>query len=116
MATVLNNLDCPAIEIGGTADHVHVLCRLHKNLSVSKVVEAIKTPTSRWLKTKTPDLSDFHWQNGYGAFSVSASEVERVREYIVNQVEHHRTVSFQEELRRFFERNNVKYDERYMWD
>ena len=116
MATVLNNLECAAIEIGGTADHVHVLFRLHKNLSISKVVEAIKTPTSRWLKTKDPDLSEFHWQNGYGAFSVSASEVERVREYIVNQEEHHREVSFQEELRTFFERYDVEYEERYVWD
>ena len=116
MATVLNNLECAAIEIGGTSDHVHVLCRMHKNLSMSKVGEAIKTSTSRWLKTKNSDLSDFHWQNGYGAFSVSASEVERVREYIANQEEHHREVSFQEELRTFFERYGVEYEERYMWD
>ena len=116
MATVLNNLGCVAIEIGGTADHVHVLCRLDKNLSVSKLVESTKTPTSRWLKTKDPDLSEFHWQNGYGAFSVGASEVERVREYILNQEEHHREMSFQEELRVFFEQYDVEYDERYVWD
>ena len=116
LATVLNNLGCAMIEIGGTADHVHVLCRLYKNLSVSKIVEAIKKPTSRWLKTKDPDLSEFHWQNGYGAFSVSASEVERVREYILNQEEHHREMSFQEELRVFFEQYDVEYDERYVWD
>lgn len=116
MATVLNNLGCAAIEIGGVADHVHVLCRLNKNFSVAKVVEEIKKPTSRWLKTKSPELSEFHWQSGYGAFSVSASEVERVRAYILNQEAHHRKMSFQEEMRAFFERHGVEFDERYVWD
>jgi len=61
-------------------------------------------------------LAGFHWQNGYGAFSVSQSQVARVRAYIENQVEHHRTVTFQDEFRQFLKRYRIAYDERYVWD
>ena len=95
--TVLKNLECPAIQIGGTENHVHILCTLSKNMSVAKLVEEIKKSTSRWLKSKGDRFREFYWQNGYGAFSVSQSDVKRVREYILNQEEHHRRVTFQED-------------------
>ena len=115
-ATVLKNLECPAIQIGGTEDHVHILCTLSKNMSVAKLVEEIKKPTSRWLKSKGDRFREFYWQNGYGAFSVSQSDVKRVREYILNQEEHHRRVTFQEEFRKFLERYEVEFDEKHIWD
>ena len=114
--TVLKSIDCPPIQIGGTDDHVHVLCALSKNLSAAKLVEEVKKPTSRWLKTKGAAFSGFHWQNGYGVFSVSQSAVARTAAYILGQEEHHREVTFQEEYRRFLKKYGVEYDERYVWD
>ena len=116
LAKVLENLDCNAKALGGVADHVHVLCSLSKNLSVAELVEEIKKPTSRWLKTKSPALRDFYWQNGYAAFSVSRSGLDRVREYIAAQADHHRRQSFQDELRVFLKKHSVSFDEKYLWD
>ena len=116
MATVLKNLDCPAIQIGGTQDHIHILGVLSKNLSIAQLVEGVKTPTSRWLKSKGVAYGKFHWQSGYGAFSVSQSNVGKVVEYIVHQEEHHREMTFKEELRRFLKKYGVTYDEEYLWD
>ncbi|KPL07455.1 transposase [candidate division BRC1 bacterium SM23_51] len=115
-AAVLKNLRCSAIQIGGVADHVHILCVLSKNVSVAQLVEAVKKPTSKWLKSKGPAFTGFHWQAGYGAFSVSQSNVEKVRAYIANQEKHHRKLSFEEEFRRLLGKHRVAYDERYLWD
>lgn len=115
-ATVLRNIDCPAVQIGGAADHVHILCVLSKNLSLAQLVEKVKTATSKWLKTKDDNLTRFHWQNGYGAFSVSPSHVEWVKEYIAGQEEHHRPLTFQEELRQLLGKYGIEFDERYVWD
>ena len=112
----LNNLDCQPIEIGGAKDHADVLCCLSKNLSVSKLIEEIKSGSSKWVKTKGSHFAQFHWQNGYGAFSVSQSHLNAVIQYIRQQEEHHRKVTFQEEFREFLERYRVAYDERYVWD
>jgi len=116
LATVLSNQDCPAVKVGGTSDHVHVLFRLSKNLSLAKVVEEIKTSSSKWIKTEQRGLGGFHWQSGYGGFSVSPSKVGEVAAYIEKQEDHHATVSFQDEYRKFLARNEVEYDERYVWD
>jgi len=95
---------------------MHVLCVLSKNLSVAQLVEKTKTATSKWLKTKEDGLANFHWQSGYGAFSVSPSHVERVKEYVATQEEHHRKATFQEELRQLLGKYGIGYDERYVWD
>jgi len=116
MATVLDGVASPAILINSVADHVHVLCRLSKNHAVCDVVREIKTSTSKWLKTKRGTLAKFRWQNGYGAFSVSPSQMASVRRYIESQEAHHRTVSFHDEFRRFLARYGVEFDERYVWD
>ncbi|MCW5767111.1 MAG: transposase [Phycisphaeraceae bacterium] len=76
----------------------------------------LKTSTSRWLKTQSTRLSDFAWQSGYGEFSVSRSNIDEVRAYIVNQREHHRMTTFQDEFLAFLERHDVDYDARYVWD
>src|SRR5687768_14345343 len=83
-----NNLDCPVLRVGGVADHVHILCRLGRSISIADLVRELKRESSKWLKTRAPELADFHWQNGYGAFSVSPSHVEAVRRYIETQEDH----------------------------
>ncbi len=83
---------------------------------MAQVVENVKTSSSKWIKTKGTAFAEFHWQAGYGGFSVSQSNVGAVVQYIQNQVEHHRKVTFQEEYRRFLKRYQVAYDEKYVWD
>jgi len=111
-----NNLDCPVLRVGGTADHVHLLCRLGRTMSVSVLVREIKRESSQWLKTKSPVLADFYWQNGYAAFSVSPSDMETVRDYIARQEEHHQSETFQDELRRLLREHGLEWDDRYVWD
>ncbi len=89
-ATVLKELDSPAILINSVEDHIHILFSLSKNHSISKIVEETKKATSKWIKGKGSHYSGFYWQNGYGAFSVSQSGVPDVQKYIANQKEHHR--------------------------
>jgi putative transposase len=116
LATVLNNHDSPAVRVGGTGDHVHALFRLSKNRALADVVEQIKTSSSRWIKTQGRGLGGFHWQNGYGGFSVSPAELDEVVEYIDQQETHHQSSNFQDEYRRFLKRYGVECDERYVWD
>ena len=116
LATVLKNQDSPAVEVGGTSDHVHTLFRLSKNSSLAGIVEEVKTSSSKWAKTQGRAFVNFHWQSGYGGFSVSPADVEQVAEYIAQQETHHRAVSFQEEYRRLLESYGIEFDERYLWD
>jgi putative transposase len=114
--TVLKNADCPALAMNGMADHLHTLFRLSRTKTVAAVVEELKTSTSRWIKTTGVSFEGFHWQSGYGAFSVSQSNVASVVEYIRNQSDHHRGVSFQDELRALLRKHEIAIDERYAWD
>ena len=116
LAVVLKNQDSPAVKVGGTSDHVHALFRLSKNCSLAKIVEEIKTSSSRWVKTQGRALTNFHWQSGYGGFSVSPADVKEVAAYIGQQEAHHRAVTFQEEYRRLLESHGIEFDERYLWD
>jgi REP element-mobilizing transposase RayT len=116
MATVLQNLGCAPVLINSVEDHAHLLFDLSRTVSISQVVEDVKKASSKWIKTQTPEFAGFAWQSGYGAFAVSESNVEAVREYIANQREHHRKKSFQEEYRQFLERHRIAFDERYVWD
>ena len=111
---ILNNLECPSLQTGGTADHVHILFALGRTTTVSDVVEAVKKSSSKWMKTQ--GVPQFAWQAGYGAFSVGESQAPTVVRYIQRQEEHHRRVPFQDEFRRFLEKYRVVYDERYVWD
>jgi putative transposase len=104
------------IQIGGVADHVHLFFRLSRTRTMAEVVETVKTSSSKWSKTKGSRFSAFHWQSGYGAFSVSQSDADAVIAFIRNQPEHHTRVWFQEEYRRFLDRYQIPYDERYVWD
>ena len=108
----------PALIVGGVEDHVHLLIHLHKSQSLSSVIEKIKKYSSKWIKNLVPsdeNLREFYWQNGYGAFSVSQSNIENVKFYIENQESHHRKISFEDEMRKIFVLYGVDYDERYVW-
>jgi Transposase IS200 like. len=109
-------LDSPSICVGGVEDHVHLLVQLGRTWSIAEFVKEIKKESSKWIKTKDAALADFHWQNGYGAFSVSPSRVEELRRYIEDQEEHHKKESFQDEFRRLLRAYGVEWDERYVWD
>jgi len=113
---VLNKVDCPSLRVGGVADHVHLFFRLSRTATIAKLVETLKTSSSKWIKTKGCEFAGFHWQSGYGAFSVSQSDADAVVAYIKNQPAHHEKISFQEEYRRFLIRYKIPYDERYVWD
>jgi putative transposase len=113
LAGACRNLDSPSLQIGGIEDHVHVLCQLSKTISISELVRELKRESSKWLK---PTIATFQWQQGYGAFSVSPSHVDGLKDYIRNQQEHHTTETFQDELRRLLRKYGVEFDERYVWE
>jgi len=100
--------------VGGTADHVHLLVGLRATHCLADVLREIKRSSSLWVH-ETVGLAEFSWQEGYGAFTVSASNVASVKQYILKQEEHHRKRTFQEEYVEFLRRSGVEYDERYLW-
>src|SRR5690606_41723946 len=107
---------CVSASVGGHVDHVHLLVGLSRTLTIAKLVETVKTETSRWAKTIDGGHSRFTWQAGYGAFSVSQSLVDQVDHYIHEQEEHHAKLSYQDEFRRLCQRHGIEIDERYVWD
>jgi putative transposase len=115
-AGIFKQWDSPALAIGGVEDHIHALFALSKNHPLSKIVEEVKKGSSKWMKSAGPGNRDFQWQAGYGAFSVSQSNLDAVRRYIEGQEEHHRTMTFQDELRALLRRHGIAFDERYLWD
>ena len=111
---IIREMGGTALIINGTADHVHMLVRARPAHSPAEIIRVAKANSSRWVHEKWN--SDFAWQTGYGVFSVSESNVAGVTRYIAEQEKHHRKLSFQEEYVAFLKRNNVAYDERYIWD
>lgn len=111
---IVNGLDGVPEKIGGVSDHVHLLVGLNANHRLADVLREIKSVSSRWVHDEI-GVRHFAWQEGYGAFTVSATQRETVREYIARQEEHHRGKSFQQEYREFLERAGVVYDERFLW-
>jgi putative transposase len=107
--------DACALAVGGVADHVHVLLSLPPVLSVAKALQLIKGGSSLWVHQTFPQVKDFAWQEGYGAFSIGVSQVEATIAYIVNQEKHHRRKTFQDEFRAFLKKHGIEYDERYVW-
>jgi putative transposase len=115
-AGIYKEWDSPALAIGGMDDHVHALFVLSKNHPLKKIVEEVKKGSSKWAKIEGPKNADFYWQAGYAAFSVSQSNPDEVKKYIENQEEHHRRMTFQDELRALYNRHGIAFDERYVWD
>lgn len=113
---ILNNHNSRLLAGNGTDNHVHLLVSLHKNLIVPDIIGSIKRDSSRWLKTKGGVLSKFGWQDGYSAFTVGHTQLSIVKKYIANQKEHHKKILFEDEMRGFYRKYQIEYDERYIWD
>lgn len=117
MATTVRELEgCECYRVNGVEDHVHLAIRLSRTITIAKVVEKVKTSSSKWIKSQDPELRAFAWQGGYFASSVYYMEVENLLAYIDRQEEHHRRVVFQEEYRVLLVQNGIEFDERYVWD
>jgi putative transposase len=114
LATVVRDKHCECLRVGGMADHIHLAVRLHPTRTLAKLTEEIKVGSSKWMKTQ--GIGAFAWQRGYGAFSVSPADTGALLRYIDEQEAHHRKRNFQEEMRAFFEKYHVAFDERYVWD
>ena len=113
---ICKELDCIPIKIGGYDDHVHILCLLSKNIHLAKLLEKVKSLSSKWIKTFDENLRNFYWQDGYGAFSVNPAEIDRVIIYISNQRVHHQKIVFRDEFRAFLKKYKVEYNGKYVWD
>lgn len=113
---ILNNMKCDVIRVGGTSNHVHILFRLDKNISLSDAIRTIKTNSSRFIKSQSDCYEAFSWQDGYGAFSIGQSQMDNAIRYIENQEEHHKKKTFKEELLEFLKIYDVPYNEKYLWD
>ncbi|MCD7937491.1 MAG: transposase [Tannerellaceae bacterium] len=115
IGTILKDNNSAPIQIGGTNDHIHILCVVSKNISLAKLVEEIKRHSSRWIKTLDPFYRCFAWQTGYAAFSVSSSVCSKTINYIKNQQEHHRKMTRTEEYILFLKEYDIEYNEKYLW-
>jgi putative transposase len=104
------------LAVNGTADHIHLLAKFKADRSVSDMLRKIKANSSKWVNETGKELERFAWQDGYAAFSVSESQVGRVKRYIRSQEEHHRRRDFKSELLALLQKHHVEYDERYLWD
>jgi putative transposase len=107
--------ESPLLAAGGTDNHLHLVVSLSKNLALSDLLMIMKKDSSKWIKSKGPRFADFHWQDGYGAFSIGESQLETVRAYLGRQKERHRRMTFEEEFVAFLERYKVPFDPRYVW-
>ena len=116
LATVCRDLGAEFVRIGGVADHVHIVTTLPRTVSQAQLVEQIKKASSKWIKAVDARYRGFFWQRGYGAFSVSPSQLDTVVQYVEGQQEHHRTCTFQEEYRELLRRHGIDFNERYVWD
>jgi putative transposase len=103
-----------SLELNGTEDHIHLLAKVRPDRALSDVLRDLKANATGWMHEVFPSLKDFSWQRGYGAFTVSQSNVEEVRRYIAKQKEHHRKVSFRDELIQFLQANGIEYNERFI--
>ncbi len=112
---IIRNLGGISLGINGVADHVHVLAKLRADKALSDVLRDLKANASGWMHDVFPDSKDFAWQNGYGAFTVSASQVAAVQRYIARQAEHHQQNSFADEFTELLRLNEIEFDERYLW-
>lgn len=116
LAEILKDLGCFAYAINGTEDHVHILCEISKKLPICDIVKKLKTCSTNWLKNIKNFNRNFYWQEGYGVFSVSASNKKIVLQYIKNQMQHHKKSTFKNEFISFLKKYEIDYDEKYLWN
>jgi putative transposase len=113
---IVQHTGAKLVRIAGMPDHLHLLVLQSKNQTLADLLQVTKKESSIWIKTCGPQFADFHWQDGYAAFSVSQSAVDTCIRYINDQQKHHAKLSFQDELRLLLKKHDVEYDERYIWD
>ena len=101
--------------IGGTDNHIHILLLLDSTTSIAKEIQLIKGGSSKWIHETFPELRLFSWQEGYGAFSIGISNVDETKKYIENQEKHHKKESFRDEYLKFLRKNNIDFNEKYLW-
>jgi putative transposase len=111
---ILRNYKSNPIQIGGTSDHIHILCTLPKTMAPADLLEEVKKSSSKWIKTKGPHYHNFYWQDGYGGFSVSNYGVDTVKKYILNQKKHHEKLSFTDEYKTLLDAYGIDYEERFL--
>jgi putative transposase len=116
VAGILRGQDGLALEIGGMPDHLHLVIRIKPDVSVSEIVRLVKANSSKWANERLTGMGRFAWQRGFGAFTVSSSQLDAVRQYVRTQEDHHRVRTFQEEFVDFLKRHGIEFDERYVWD
>jgi len=110
-------LDCPALIINSMPDHIHALFRKSKNQTTANIIEEVKKSTSKWMKEQEWGTKRFYWQKGYGTFSVSGSHIDIVTRYIANQKEHHKKLTYRQEVEKLMKKYNVKeYNPEFYWD
>ncbi len=110
---ICRNMHSPLLAMGGTANHVHMLISQSKTVTLADIMLNVKRDSSKWLKDR--GATRFQWQDGYFAFSIGESGVKALRTYIANQKAHHRAVEYQDEMRAFFQKYKLEFDERYIW-
>jgi putative transposase len=116
MGGIIRELGGTALSINGPSDHVHILVLLPAKTALSEIVGKVKANSSGWAHREFPDMRNFAWQTGFAAFTVSHSQKPSVLDYIANQEEHHRKLSFKEELVSFLKKHEIEYDEKYLWE
>jgi REP element-mobilizing transposase RayT len=116
LATICRDLGGDGLRVNGVSDHVHIVTTLPRTLSAAGMIEEIKKGSSKWIKTIDRRYRGFFWQRGYGALSVSPSQLGAVIKYVDEQEEHHRTRTFQEEYRALLRKHGIEFDEQYVWD
>ena len=117
MASILKNMDSPAIIINSMPDHIHILLRISKTRTIADLVEEIKKSSSKWIKMQPDGDTSFFWQRGYSAFSISASHVNAISRYIANQKKHHQKMTYRQEIEKLMRKYRVtEYDPSYFWD
>ena len=112
---IIVNKGAMVIQIGGRPDHIHILCTLPRTISVADFVEDIKKCSSKWIKTQHPRYAKFAWQGGYGVFSVSSSQLQKTKEYVMNQKVHHEKRTFREEYEDFLKLYHIEYHPNYVF-
>ncbi|MCC6970142.1 MAG: IS200/IS605 family transposase [Phycisphaerales bacterium] len=113
---ICRRMDSPLLAMNGTADHVHLLVSLAKTIALADLMLNIKRDSSKWLKDKDAAMSDFAWQQGYFAFSIGESSREALLTYIANQKQHHQSTDFRDEMRAYFRKYGIEWDELHVWD
>ena len=103
------------LKAGGIESHVHLLLSLRQDIEICRVLQLLKGGSSKWIHDNFPDLGNFAWQEGYGAFSIGISQIRKTEDYIADQIEHHRKLSFKEEYISFLKKHNIKYDDKYIF-